>query len=249
MDSITEKNQQAYDDRADAWQAALSTNVSHWYLEKPAMVDLLPPTLVGKRVLCIGVGTGDELEEIFQRHPDSVVGIDMSVKLMDIARVKFPTTEFQQMDMLQLRFPDKSFDFIYSSLTFHYTRDWDILLGEVNRVLVDNGELLFSTHHPGYWGLKPATGNTFVNPREVRTTEHTAILPGQVGITYYNHKNEEAIKDAVEHAGFKIEEAFVPLVVEVALSDLPPEHIEGYKVLKTRNEKTPLFYIVKAQKL
>ena len=91
---------------------------------------------------------------ILKRHPRKVVGIDVSTKLLDIAKTRFPDVEFQKMEMTDLRFHDNSFNLIYSSLTFHYAKDWDILLSGIYRVLKENGELFFSTHHPVYWGSK-----------------------------------------------------------------------------------------------
>src|SRR3989338_7530293 len=46
--------------------------------------------------------------------------------------------EFYKMEMTDLSFPDNSFDLIYSSLTFHYAKDWDILLSEIRRVLKES---------------------------------------------------------------------------------------------------------------
>lgn len=246
--SITNRNAEKYDARAREWQAAMDSNVGHKYLEKPAMEGQVPQDLTGKDVLCIGVGSGDELTEILKRCPRRVVGIDVSVKLLDIAKARFPGVEFQQMDMTALLFPDKSFDFIYSSLTFHYARDWDLLLSEVHRVLKESGGLLFSTHHPMYWGRKAPTGNTCTNQRGITLTEYNAILPADIEITYYNHASDNAICEAVEHAGFETRQSFIPSVIDTPLSEIPPNDIAAYQKLKRKNEEMPLFFIVSAAK-
>ena len=113
MDTTTQKNEQAYDARANHWHAAINANFGHRYLEKPAMTGLLQETLVSKNVLCVGVGSGDELEEILRRNPNKVVGIDISTKLLEIAKSGFPQVEFLQMDMTQMAFGDNNFDFVY----------------------------------------------------------------------------------------------------------------------------------------
>ncbi len=251
MDVITEKIEKAYDARAIKWQAALSAGAAdfgHKYLEKPAMVRQIPRTLFGKKVLCIGVGAGNELEEILKRQPDKVVGIDVSTKLLNIAKSRFPQVEFQRIDMAQMTFGNEEFDFVYSSLVFHYAKDWDALLAEVNRVLKRGGELLFSTHHPVYWSRKTPTGNSYTNQRGVTLTEYNAVLPGNVEITYYNHVNKQAITEALEYASFEVKHAFAPSVVEVRLADFSPANAQAYKNKKANNTTTPFFFIVSAVK-
>lgn len=210
----------------------------------------MPADLTGKSVLCIGVGSGYELDEILKRNPSNVVGIDTSDALIKIASEKYPNVTFFVMDMMQMNFPNESFDFVYSSLTFHYSNDWDILLTGVRRVLRQNGTLLFSTHNPKYWSNNPKTGNEHTNQRGVTLTEHTATLPaGNIDITYYNHSSEQSIKSSIEHTGFKIESFFAPLVVELTeeqLVSMDEKEQSVYMRLKEKNVGSPLFLVVRA---
>ena len=247
-DSTIDKNAQEYDAHAQSWQASMSTNMGHKYLEKPAMEKELPATFEGKSILCIGVGSGDELQEILKRNPAHVTGIDISNELLNIAKSRFPNVEFKKMDMSAMDFPEATFDFVYSSLTFHYAKDWGMLCSELYRVLKEGGELLFSTHHPDYWSRKTPTGNSYTNERGVTLTEHTALLPGDVSIIYYNHPNTDSINEALTHVGFKIEKSFAPSVIEADANTLPEQDKEGYAKLKTKNAGLPLFYLIKAIK-
>lgn len=247
-DSVINKNEQEYDTHARSWQSSMSTNVGHKYLEKPAMEKELPATFEGKNVFCVGVGSGDELNEILKRNPAHVIGIDISNELLSIARSRFPMVEFRKMDMTEIDFPDSIFDYVYSSLTFHYAKDWDTLCAEIYRVMKKGGELLFSTHHPDYWSHKTPIGNSYTNTRGITLTEHTALLPGGVNIIYYNHPNTDSIYEALVYAGFEIEKSFSPSVAEAETSSLPTQDIEGYTKIKTKNAESPLFYIVKAIK-
>lgn len=231
---------------AQSWEEAMQTNVGHKYLEKPAMNRELPETLEGKKVLSIGVGGGDELMEILKRKPARVVGIDISKELLGIASNTYPSVELKEMNMMCMSFGDAEFDFVYSSLTLHYTNDWDALLKEINRVLKPGGTLLFSTHNPSYWALKPETGNEYTNDRGITLKEHTATLPGDVEITFFNHQNKESIKDALEHAGFIIESFFNPKVVDAEVGE---DEKEKYQRLKETDPKNPRFLIVRAVKV
>jgi ubiquinone/menaquinone biosynthesis C-methylase UbiE len=244
-ESFVTKNASAYDAMAESWEKAMYTNVGHKYLEKPAMHGELPNTLEGKTVLSIGVGGGDELKEILKRNPARVVAIDISKKLLSISSGKHPSVEFKEMDMMKMDLPDAEFDFIYSSLTLHYANDWDALLREISRVLKPGGTLLFSTHNPSYWALKPKTGNEYTNERGIALKEHTATLPGDVEITFFNHPNKESIKEALKHAGFILESFFNPTVLDVEVSE---EEKEKYQRLKETDPNNPRFLIVKAVK-
>src|SRR3989344_3676522 len=165
--SYKDKNTQSYNKGAQEWAAKVPTGAGHMYLEKPAMEKELPPDLTGKSVLAIGVGSGYELDEVFKRNPSRVVGIDTSGELIKIASEKYPNAEFFVMDMMHMTFHDASFDCVYSSLAFHYSNDWDVLLAGVRQVLRKGGTLLFTTHNPNYWSSNPKTVNVHTNERGV----------------------------------------------------------------------------------
>lgn len=62
-----------------------------------------------------------------------------------------PDVSFAVGDMHQLEFDDDSFDFIYSSLTIHYSRRPGDVYKELFRVLRLGGILQFSVGHPVRW--------------------------------------------------------------------------------------------------
>ncbi|TAH33544.1 class I SAM-dependent methyltransferase [Candidatus Saccharibacteria bacterium] len=92
----------------------------HRYVEKPAMKSLLPD-LRGKEVLLLGCGTGEETMMLEEFGAASMIGVDLSEGSVRLARETYPAHSFQTMDMHSLDFPDESFDFVYSSLTIHYS--------------------------------------------------------------------------------------------------------------------------------
>lgn len=253
MKSDLEFNAGSYDEHAVAWEEALKTNVAHKYMEKPAMEKLLPEDLSGKRVLCIGVGSGDEIREILRRGAVSVVGVDISEKLLDFARAKFPEVDFQKLDMHDVgkAFEKESFDIVYSSLAFHYSSNWDALLAGVYHVLKQNGLLIFSTHHPDFWGKRGPDGTFVENERGIKLTRHKAMLPGNTEVIFYNHPNKESIVEALEHVGFKNVICRPPEVTNISTeqkSSMQTEELEGYEKLYEKNPERPLFLVVRAEK-
>ena len=245
MDTETSENARSYDDHADGWFRSMPTNPGHIYIEKPAMDGALPEDLTGIRVLSVGTGSGEELSMLIKRNPRHIIAIDISEKLLDIARRSYPDLECHTMDMMDLSFPDASFGLVYSSLAFHYAKDWDTLLKGVFRVTRPGGILLFSTHHPGYWS-KGATGAAHTNERGITLTEHEAVLPGGVHIVYYNHKDTSSLRDAVENAGFIIETLQEPAVV--TQKNLPLREKKRYENMVVTNAKTPLFHVIRARR-
>jgi len=246
--SATELNEKSYDEHSKDWHHAMQNNIGHIFLEKPAIYSLLPKSLEGKSVLCIGVGSGEELNELLDRNPNKIVAIDISQNLLDITSKNYPSVVTIKMDMNNLNFKDGEFDFVYSSLALHYTNDWDKLLSGINKVLKENGQLLFSTHNPLYWKNKPITGITHTNKRGVKLIEHQDILPGNVEIIFNNHKSKDNIDEALNYAGFKIQASIFPKMQKAKTHILKKGDKDNYQKLKLRNEEQPLFYVVKAIK-
>jgi trans-aconitate methyltransferase len=68
----------SYNVHATRWAERLRTknNPAHCYLEKPAMLSKLPD-LVGSRVLCVGCGSGEEVEMLLSRGASFIHGFDL----------------------------------------------------------------------------------------------------------------------------------------------------------------------------
>lgn len=118
-------------------------------VEQPAMKALLPD-LKGKTVLDLGCGYGQNCIEFIEKGAKSVVGIDISKKMLDIAleENKNEFVRYIHMDMSEIEHLNQKFDFVYSSLAFHYVEDFKKLLYNIRNLLNDNGVLLFSQEHP-----------------------------------------------------------------------------------------------------
>lgn len=124
-----------------------NASIFHAYYEKPAIRAELPD-LHGLEVVSIGCGSGVDTRWLANNGARSVVGIDISEGLLDIARKNNPDIEFRHMDMERLDFADDSFDLAYSSLAIHYIDDWTKALQEARRVLRPGGLYIFSAGHP-----------------------------------------------------------------------------------------------------
>lgn len=100
----------------------------------------------GDRVLDVGCGNG-RFYEIIQKTGADYTGIDISEKLIEIAKKKFPKGKFFVGDALEMPFADNYFDTVYAIALLHHipSRDFRLkVLNEAKRVLKKNGLLITS---------------------------------------------------------------------------------------------------------
>ncbi len=253
----TDKNTiDSYSNYAEKWAKHMRSgkNIAHEYLEKPAMYAELPD-LFGKKVLCLGCGTGEECEHLNSLGAETV-GIDISKGLIDYAKKSFPNIEFHVMNMEQVTFKDESFDYVYSSLVMHYVDSWSKVLSEMHRILKPGGTFLFSTHHPATWGAKRTRtkdsrtsllgykkdkkANTsevigdYLNTRKIKD-----IWFGDFDVTYY-HRSLEAIFKDVTSSDFLLSQFLEPKAIESVK--------EVDSVFGDIHDKIPLFMIFELKK-
>lgn len=110
----------------------------------------LLPDFQGKRVLDIGCGFGWHCIYAAEHGAASVLGIDLSEKMLVVAREKTtrPNVSYQRMAMEDMDFPSDAFDVVLSSLAFHYTSDFRDVCRRVSRCLADGSDFVFSVEHP-----------------------------------------------------------------------------------------------------
>ena len=116
-----------------------------WYVLKELM-----PDLQGIRMLDLGCGYGWHCIYAAEHGADSVVGIELSQKMLQVARGKntYPQVSFQQAAIEDVAFPPESFDLVFSSLTLHYVKDYQGVVEKVWKLLKPGGRFLFSVEHP-----------------------------------------------------------------------------------------------------
>jgi ubiquinone/menaquinone biosynthesis C-methylase UbiE len=141
-----------YDRFAAIRQKALihGAMLPHRFVEKPAMKKLLT-NLENNKVLMLGCGSGEESKLLEEFGAGEMYGIDLSPESIKLAIKTYSKHKFLVGDMHHLEFIDEQFDFVYSSLTVHYSADPLIVYKEVFRVLKPGGSFQFSVGHPVRW--------------------------------------------------------------------------------------------------
>ena len=97
----------------------------------------------GEQILDLGCGTGRLTSEIPARPSGAIViGIDRSLAMLSKAREHFSSVAaFAQADGTALPF-GSCFDAVFSTATFHWIKDHDLLFAEIHRVLKPGGRLI-----------------------------------------------------------------------------------------------------------
>ena len=110
-------------------------------------LDILEPR-PGELVLDAGCGTGRNLAAI-ARTGASVVGIDFSPRMLDLARDSHPGVPLALADLrARLPFVDGAFDAVLCTLVGEHLSGLGAALSELRRVLGAGGRLVFTVYHP-----------------------------------------------------------------------------------------------------
>lgn len=115
----------------------------------------LLPELRGKRVLDLGCGYGWHCRYAREQHARSVIGVDLSEKMLAYARehTNDSAIEYRRLAIEDIDFAAGEFDVAISSLALHYVDRFDIVCRKVHHALVSGGAFILSVEHPVFTAL------------------------------------------------------------------------------------------------
>ncbi|MDD4564713.1 MAG: class I SAM-dependent methyltransferase [Eubacteriales bacterium] len=217
-------------------------------LEQPAINKLLPD-VKGKTILDIGCGYGHNSCLFAQNGAKKVVGIDLSQKMLEVAKKEFchPCVEYRRMDMSELSSLTQKFDMVYSSLAFHYAENFQKLIADIYVLLNEGGYLIYSQEHPIVTATMDCKGhhNLDESGNFVSYTFSDYAKSGQrvgpwfvEGVINY-HRTMGEIISMLAHTGFIIKDVVEPIPESWAMKEKPDLIKEYIK---------PTFLIIKARK-
>lgn len=126
-------------------------------IEWPCIKKMLP-NLAQKNILDLGCGTGRFTFLLESEQPAHIVGVDLSVEMLELAKEKAQKVnsiaEFRKSDVSE-HFTDEVFDFVFSSTVTHYIADLNSFFNNVNKLLVSKGQCIFSVMNPVYSAQYP----------------------------------------------------------------------------------------------
>lgn len=119
-----------------------------------ALRELLPD-LRDKRVLDLGCGFGWHCRYAREQQARSVVGVDLSEKMLERAREMTDdfAIEYRRLAIEDIDFPENEFDVVISSLALHYVERFDIVCQIIYRCLAPDGTFVLSFEHPVFTAI------------------------------------------------------------------------------------------------
>ena len=214
----------------------------------PALKKLVPD-LRGKTVLDLGCGNGKHCVEFINGGAKRAVGIDLSEKMLHLARTENTNdaVQYLYMDMADIGDLGTSFDFLYSNMAFHYIEDFDSFAKTMFEVLNPGGNLLFAQEHPVITATADGKGhfNKTASGEKISYTFSDYGVPGKRVTHWYVdgvvkfHRRVSDVLNALICAGFVIDRVEEPLPEKRVIEKYPEFADEMIK---------PTFLIVRAKK-
>jgi ubiquinone/menaquinone biosynthesis C-methylase UbiE len=224
-----------FDQLANIYEKSVdTTSLYNSEYERPSMLAQLPQDLMNMDILDAGCAAGWYSQQLMNRGAN-VTAIDISPEMVSstIRRVG-DKAQVLCMDLdAKLPFSDNSFDYIISSLTLHYIKDWSLPFGEFQRILKPNGVFLFSVHHP-FSDIKLLENPNYFSTELIidKWTKDGVLFE----VPFYRRPLHLIINETVKH--FTIEKLIEPQPT-MKFKEIAPDK---YELLM----KNPQFLIMKA---
>lgn len=184
-------------------------------IETPILLGMLPE-VAGKKILDVGCGMGQHAKQYADMGAASVLGIDISEKMLAYAKEHFSSDKitYRRMALEDLSILEGPFDLITSSLTLDYAEDLDDVMRMAYHLLKDGAHFVFSISHPmatawdGRYDRYTRTESgerLYANIRNYMV-EGKRVVPWVVPDYEVYHRTFASIVNAIANAGFRIEE-------------------------------------------
>lgn len=204
------------------------------------------PDFKNKKVLDLGCGFGLHCQYAFEYGAASVVGVDISERMLAVAKKKTAKDIKYICESIEVvKFPEHSFDVVISSLAFHYVKSFENIVKNVFTWLLDGGEFVFSVEHPIFTSsgtrefYRDAKGNNLHFPVDNYFYEgkRESIFLGEKVLKY--HKTLTTYLNTLVQNGFELTGVVEPKPPETMLRT-----VEGMKDELRR----PMMLLVSAKK-
>jgi hypothetical protein len=137
-------------------------------------------------LLDIGCGSGVQIEVIQKNYPRMAIGIDINRNALQYARGKnINGASFIQADVHHLPFRDSCIDQIISAEIVEHVSRPELMLNEIRRVLVPDGEVVITTpNERSIWGIYELLWDLFGRGRNYGETHLRFFSPRELSALF-----------------------------------------------------------------
>ncbi|MEG0928067.1 class I SAM-dependent methyltransferase [Chryseobacterium sp.] len=193
-----------------------------------ALKEMLPD-FKGKNILDLGCGFGWHCRYAMENGAKSVVGIDLSEKMLSKAREinSLEGIQYERKALEDINYPAEKFDLILSSLTLHYVESFGSIAQNIYQWLTSGGRFVFSVEHPVFtaegsqdWVYDKNGDKTCwpVDRYFMEGKRNTTFL-GENVVKY--HRTLTSYLNTLLAQGFKIREIIEPEPSREMLNEIP----------------------------
>lgn len=139
---------ECYNKTAENYAIKFSNELEDKHLDQILLKAFAEKNKTKGRLIDLGCGPGQTTKFLFDHGVIDILGTDLSSEMVKVATRMNPAIQFEEADLLKLKFGDHSFNAavaFYAIVHFDYAQI-KIALSEVKRILANNGEFLFSFH-------------------------------------------------------------------------------------------------------
>jgi ubiquinone/menaquinone biosynthesis C-methylase UbiE len=146
-DDRTERTRAGYDAVASEYAAAYADELARKPLDRALLAALIEQTPAGAPIADIGCGPG-HVAAWMTAHGATALGIDLSQRMIEVARAAYPETEYRVGDMRSLPATDNAWAaaVAFYSIIHLPPEDLALAFAEFRRVLRPQGLLLLAFH-------------------------------------------------------------------------------------------------------
>ncbi|MGO4110525.1 class I SAM-dependent methyltransferase [Paenibacillus sp. YAF4_2] len=187
------------------------------------------PELKDKNVLDLGCGYGWHCRYAREQGARSVLGIDISEKMIDRARAfnEDPHITYRQAAIEDIDIEPGQFDVVISSLALHYIEDFVSACRKIYDSLAPGGSFILSMEHPIFTAVAAqdwhygSDGERLHWPVDHYQSEGQRIARFLDSDVVKYHRTVASIMNALIQAGFRVTEVAEPGPSEDALKQYP----------------------------
>lgn len=168
------------------------------------------------KILDAGCGSG-EYTNILTQNGGIVTGCDASIEMLNIARKKYPSYRYDQVNLIEkMPYENNSFDIVFCHLVLMDIDPIENAISEFYRMTKDKGVFFFSIVHPAFYRAKWERNEQGIAISKKVSEYITPVAEQQVfwGITMHYHRPISYYFNNISKSGFNFHEMFEPKVYE-----------------------------------